>query len=166
LTILKNKFVFAHAKAARNYAEELSYCVRKKVGSLIVKSDSVISYGYNGMPSGEPNVCELPDGTTDPRVRHAEINALRKLIRSSESSVDAVMFVTDSPCPNCAIEIAESGIAAVVFEREYRDVSGIIHLLKKGVKVFRVDTDSRLIYPCDPFHITGGKPLEDVGISF
>lgn len=166
LTTLKNKFVFAHAKAARNYAEELSYCVRKKVGSLIVKDDSIISFGYNGMPSGEPNVCELPDGSTDPRVRHAEINALRKLIRSSESALGSVIFVTDSPCPNCAIEIAESGVAAVVFEREYRDVSGIVHLLKKGIKVFRVDTEERIVRQCDPFHLTGGQPLEGSSISF
>jgi len=153
-------------KAARNYAEELSYCVRRKVGSVIVKDDSIISFGYNGMPSGEPNVCELDDGSTNPRVRHAEINALRKLVRSSESSVGSVMFITDSPCPNCAIEIAESGVAAVVFEREYTDVSGIKHLLQKGVKVYRVDTENRLIHRCDPFHIKGGAPLAEEGISF
>lgn len=143
---LKNKFVFAHQRAARAYADELSYCVRRKVGAVISKDDSIIAFGYNGMPSGEPNVCELPDGTTNPRVRHAEVNALRKLIRSTMSAHDALMTVTDSPCPNCAIEISESGIAAVAYEIDYRDMSGVEHLLKNDVKVFRVDMSNRLIF--------------------
>jgi dCMP deaminase len=162
LTILKAKFAFAHAKAARNYADELSYCVRRKVGAVIVKDDSIISFGYNGMPSGEPNVCELADGSTNPRVRHAEINALRKLIRSSESSIGSIMFVTDSPCPNCAIEIAESGVAAVVFEREYSDVSGIIHLLNKEVKVYRVDTEERIICRVMGHNLTGSYEVDSI----
>ena len=145
MTILKSKFVFAHAKAARVYAG-LSYCERNKVGAVIVKNGTPISIGYNGMPSGEPNVCELPDGTTDPRVRHAEINALRKLIRSHESAEGGVMFVTLSPCSNCAIEISEAGIKAVVFEDAYRDLSGVYDLLKKGVKVYRVDVEKEQVY--------------------
>lgn len=151
--------------AAHVYAE-LSYCVRRKVGAVIEKNGSLISFGYNGMPSGEPNVCELSDGSTNPRVRHAEINALRKLIRSSESAVGGVLFITDSPCPNCAIEIAESGISAVVFDREYTDVSGIEKLLSKEVKVFRVDTNTRQIFECDRFHLTKGVLVDDDGIHF
>lgn len=145
MTNLKTKFVYAHMKAARVYAE-LSYCVRLQVGAVIVKNNTPIAIGYNGMPSGEPNVCELADGSTDPRVRHAEINALRKLIRSNESSIGAAMFLTDSPCGNCAIEIAEAGITAVLFERAYRDVSGIIQLTRKGVKVYRVDIEGERIF--------------------
>jgi dCMP deaminase len=145
LTILKSKFVFAHAKAARIYAD-LSYCVRLKVGAVIVKNGTPIAIGYNGMPSGEPNVCELPDGTTDPRVRHAEVNALRKLVKSHESAEGSVMFLTHSPCPNCAIELFEAGIKAVVFENEFRDTSGVHSLLKKGIKVYRVDVDQGHIY--------------------
>lgn len=154
MSLIKTKFVYAHAKTARNYAEELSYCVRLKVGAVLVKNDSLIAFGYNGMPSGEPNVCELDDGTTNPRVRHAEINALRKLVRSSESAVGSVMFVTHAPCPICAIEIYEAGVSAVVFEDVYRDMSGIVQLLKKGVKVFRVDTVTRKVYEFDPYHKT------------
>lgn len=145
MTVLKNKFVFAHAKAARVYAE-LSYCERLKVGAVIVKNNTPISIGYNGMPSGEPNVCELPDGTTNPRVRHAEINALRKLIRSHESAVGSTMFLTDSPCANCAIEIFESGVTSVVFERAYRDMSGIHQLTEKGIKVYQVDVENGKIH--------------------
>lgn len=153
-------------KAAHGYAEELSYCVRLKVGALIVKDERIISWGYNGMPSGEPNVCELEDGSTDPRVRHAEPNALRKLIRSSESAVGSVMFITDSPCPNCAVDIAEAGVAAVVFDREYRNVSGINFLLNKDVKVFRVDTESRRIFQFTrDFAMAGPYGVETVGDS-
>jgi deoxycytidylate deaminase len=93
------------------------------------------------MPSGEPNVCELADGTTDPRVRHAEINALRKLIKSAESSTDSVLFCTDAPCPICAIELAESGVAAVYYQTLYHNTSGIANLVKRGVPVFRVDME-------------------------
>jgi dCMP deaminase len=151
--------------AAHVYAE-LSYCVRRKVGAVIEKNDSIISFGYNGMPSGEPNVCELEDGSTNPRVRHAEINALRKLIRSHESAEGAALFTTDSPCPNCSIEVSESGIAAVIFDREYTDVSGIEKLLNKEVKVFRVDTVNRQIFECDRFHLERGVLVDDDGIHF
>lgn len=145
-TVLKPKFILAHAKATKIYAEELSYCVRLKVGAMVVKNDRIISFGYNGMPSGEPNVCELEDGTTNPRVRHAEINALRKLIRSNESSLGATMFVTHAPCPNCSIEIFEAGISSIVYENVYRDMSGVETLLQKGLKVYRVDTENKHIF--------------------
>lgn len=142
-----------HMEVAEVYSR-LSYCNRLKVGSIIVKNDSVIAFGYNGMPSGEPNVCELADGTTDPRVRHSEINSLRKLIRSNESAVGAIMFVTHAPCPICAIEIAESGIAAVFFAHEYRNMAGVEYLLKKGVKVFKVDTTLGLVLEYCSFNLT------------
>lgn len=150
---IKRKFVRAHMDVAGVYAK-LSYCTRLKVGSVIVKNDSIIAFGYNGMPSGEPNVCELEDGTTDPRVRHSEINALRKLIRSSETSIGAIMFVTHAPCPICAIEIAESGIAAVFFENTYKNLDGVKHLLRSGVKVFQVVPNSDEIYEYCSFNMT------------
>lgn len=145
MTILKNKFVIAHAKTARVYAE-LSYCVRLKVGAVIIKNNTPIAIGYNGMPSGEPNVCELEDGSTDPRVRHAEINALRKLIKSHESAADSAIFVTHCPCYNCSIEILESGIKTVIFENDYRDASGVAYLIRHGVRVYRVDVESEQIF--------------------
>jgi dCMP deaminase len=162
---LKRKFVFAHTKAARSYAEELSYCTRLKVAAIIVKDERLISFGYNGMPAGEPNICELEDGSTNPKVIHAEMNALKKLIRCNDSSVDSIMFITDSPCINCATNIAESGIKAVLFERKYRDSSGINHLLNKGVKVFRVDSEEKQIFEYDSFHKTEKLSL-DYNITF
>lgn len=156
---IKSKFVFAHQDATRVYAK-LSYCTRLKVGAMIVKGDTPIAIGYNGMPSGEPNVCELVDGTTDPRVRHAEVNALRKLIKSNETSEDAIMFVTDAPCTQCAIDIFESGIRIVFFEREYRDLSGVYDLLQKGVKVYQVDVESNKIFEFTQFG-KQNKPVDN-----
>lgn len=147
---IKTKFVFAHQSASKIYAD-LSYCTRLKVGAMIVKGDTPIAIGYNGMPSGEPNVCELADGTTDPRVRHAEVNALRKLIKSNETSEDAIMFVTHAPCQQCAIDIYESGIRIVFYQNDYRDPKGIYDLLQKGVKVYQVDVDGNKIYEFTPF---------------
>lgn len=158
---IKTKFVFAHQRASNVYAD-LSYCTRLKVGAMIVKGDTPIAIGYNGMPSGEPNVCELADGTTDPRVRHAEVNALRKLIKSNETSEDAIMFVTHAPCPQCAIDIYESGIRIVFYQTDYRDSQGIYDLIQKGVKVYQVDVDGNKIYEFTPFGKSSKPvPLDD-----
>ena len=158
---IKTKFVFAHQQASDIYGQ-LSYCTRLKVGAMIVKGDTPIAIGYNGMPSGEPNVCELADGTTDPRVRHAEVNALRKLIKSNETSEDAIMFVTHAPCQQCAIDIYESGIRIVFFKTEYRDTKGIYDLLQKGVKVYQVDVENQVIFEFTPFgRLSSPVPLDD-----
>ena len=164
MNYIKRKFIFAHQEAASVYAK-LSYCSRLKVGSVISKGDSLISYGYNGMPSGEPNVCELDDGTTNPRVRHAEVNALRKLIKSESSAENSAMFVTHAPCTMCAIDIYESGIKVVFFAEEYKNLDGVNDLLKKGVKVFRVDIQKREIIEYSPIGILV-KPYSDDLISF
>lgn len=138
--MIKHRFVYAHMRAAQGYAD-LSYCVRRKVGAVITKHDgyNVLAFGYNGMPTGEPNVCELEDGSTDPRVRHAEINALRKLILSTETSAGATMFVNHAPCPLCAIEISEARIHTVFFEHEYRDMAGVADLIRRGILVYQVN---------------------------
>ena len=116
-------------------------------------------------PAGEPNICELSDGTTDPRVRHAEINALKKLTRSQESSIGSVLFITDSPCAMCALEISEAKVAAVVFERPYRDTSGIKFLMGNGVAVFRVDSENnRILEYCN--YDGNEYPVIDEYISF
>lgn len=157
--IIKRKYLFAHLAAAKVYAE-LSHCNRRKVGAVLVKDDRIISIGYNGMPAGEPNACEIEDGSTNPRVVHAEINALRKLIRSTESAEDSIMFVTDAPCLNCAVSIFESGVAAVFFEKPYKDTAGIDYLLDKRVRVFSLDSVNLILREYDPFlKIPHGMPL-------
>lgn len=124
----------SYLKMAKIWANN-SYCERRKVGAIIVKDRMMISDGYNGMPSGMDNVCELSDGTTDPRVLHAEANAITKLAKSTNSGKDATLYVTTSPCLECAKLIIQTEISSVIFSDLYRDVSGVKLLLDSGVSV-------------------------------
>jgi cytidine/deoxycytidylate deaminase family protein len=119
---------------ARIWAEN-SYCRRRQVGALVVKDKMIISDGYNGTPSGFENVCEDETGTTFPYVLHAEANAITKLARSSNNSDGATLYVTASPCIECAKLIIQSGIRRVVYAEKYRLTDGIDLLEKAGVKV-------------------------------
>jgi dCMP deaminase len=124
-------------------AAQLSHARRLNVGAVIVKDDTVISYGYNGMPAGWDNNCEhiLQDGTlkTNPEVLHAESNAIAKLARSTNSGLGADMFVTHSPCLGCAKLIYQSGIRRVFYAEDYRDDSGIQFLYKSGLTIEKLD---------------------------
>jgi dCMP deaminase len=139
---MKQKFIDAYMKTAETFAE-LSYARRLHVGAIIVKDDRIISIGYNGMPAGWDNNCEnwVEDGDlgsgwkTKPEVLHAETNAIAKLARSTESGLDADLFVTHSPCLDCAKLIYQSGIKRVWFGTAYRDNAGIDFLKNSGVKV-------------------------------
>jgi dCMP deaminase len=139
---MKPKHQTAHMRAAHIYAE-LSTARRLKVGALVVKDDRIVSIGYNGMPSGWDNNCEydLEDGNikTRPEVLHAETNALAKLARSTESGLDADLFVTHSPCLDCAKLIYQSGIKRVFYANAYRDNSGINFLKSSGIEVEQLD---------------------------
>ena len=105
-----------------------SYCERLQVGSLIVKNGNIISFGYNGTPSGFPNVCEEND-TTFEYVLHSESNAITKACKSPISTEGATMYMTHSCCVECAKLIVQSGIKKVYYLEDYRDNSGI-NLLK------------------------------------
>ena len=120
---------------------ENSYCVRRKVGALVVKEKMIISDGYNGMPSGFPNVCEGEDGLTLPCVLHAEANAITKIARSGNNSDGATLYVTDSPCIECAKLIIQAGIRRVVYARSYRLTDGLDLLLKAGISVEKVELE-------------------------
>lgn len=139
---MKPKHQTAHMRAAHIYAE-LSSARRLKVGALVVKDDRIISIGYNGMPKGWDNNCEFEqeDGTikTKPEVLHAETNAIAKLARSVESGLDADLFVTHSPCLDCAKLIYQSGIKRVYYANAYRDDSGVTFLKNSGVEVTKLD---------------------------
>ncbi len=173
---MKDKFIDLYMDWARRCAE-LSHARRLHVGAVIVKDDTVISYGYNGMPAGWDNNCEdkewmdrgaggwlSPDEiyerwphveynedaeeeyryrlVTKPEVLHAESNAISKLARSSESGLGADLFVTHSPCLDCAKLIYQSGIKRVFFGTAYRSTEGIEFLTKSGVEVEKLDIDS------------------------
>ena len=139
---MKPKYKKAHMKAAHIYAE-LSHARRLKGGALIVKDDRIISIGYNGMPSGWDNNCELEDKDgslrTRPEVLHAESNALAKLARSTESGLNSDLFVTHSPCLDCAKLIYQSGIKRVYYADAYRDTAGIDFLTASGIQVEKLD---------------------------
>lgn len=119
----------------------LSYAQRLKVGCIIVKDGRIISFGYNGMPSGWENKCEYSDGeslVTRQEVLHAETNAISKLARSTESGEGATMFVTHSPCIHCAKIIYQSGIKALFYGEDYRDSSGVDFLKQSEIKVTKI----------------------------
>ena len=110
---------------------ENSYCQRRKVGALIVKEKMIISDGYNGTPSGFENVCEDEHGVTKPYVLHAEANAITKIARSNNSSEGATLYVTASPCIDCAKLIIQAGIKRVVSAEKYRLEDGL-ELLRRA----------------------------------
>lgn len=118
---------------ARIWSEN-SYCVRRKVGALLVKDKMIISDGYNGTPSGFPNVCEDDTDHTFPYVLHAEANAITKVARSNNSSEGSTLYVTASPCIECAKLIIQSGIKRVVFSELYRMSDGIELLRRAGIE--------------------------------
>ena len=170
---MKQKFVNLYMDWARRCAE-LSHARRLHVGAVIVKDDTVISYGYNGMPAGWDDDCEekewMDQGAggwldpeeiykrwpyveyndeaeeeyryrlkTKPEVLHAESNAIAKLAKSSNSGKDADIFITHSPCLDCAKLIYQSGIRRVYFGEHYRDNAGIDFLKKSNIEVEQVD---------------------------
>lgn len=121
---------------------ENSYCERRKVGALIVKDKMIISDGYNGTPSGFENICEDDNNETKPYVLHAEANAITKVARSHNSSMGATMYVTSSPCIECAKLIIQSGIKRVVYYQKYRRSDGTSLLERAGIQVVYVDLDT------------------------
>jgi dCMP deaminase len=158
---MKQKYINLYMDWARRTAE-LSHARRLHVGAVVVKDDTVISYGYNGMPAGWDNNCEHEEYTYDerdtvngdwsynvdskqwyklktkPEVLHAESNAIAKLARSHNSGVGADIFVTHAPCLDCAKLIYQSGISRVWFGNQYRDSSGINFLQKSGIEVNKI----------------------------
>lgn len=154
---------FAHDVADMSYAERL------KVGAVIVKDDRVISFGYNGMPAGWDNECEDREYASDNELKyqseeyikeeypcsdnggrpyklvtkkeclHAESNAIAKLAKSPESGLGADLFITHSPCMECAKLIHQSGIKSVFFKHRYRDESGINFLEKSNIYIEEIN---------------------------
>ena len=114
---------------------ENSYCQRRKVGALVVKDKMIISDGFNGTPSGFENVCEDENQVTRPYVLHAEANAITKLARSHNNSEEATLYVTASPCIECAKLIIQSGIKRIVYGEKYRLDDGIQLLERAGIEV-------------------------------
>ena len=125
---------YRYLRMAKIWAEN-SYCKRRKVGALVVKDKMIISDGYNGTPSGFDNVCEDSHDLTFPYVLHAEANAITKLARSSNNSDGSTLYVTASPCIECAKLIIQAGIKRVVYAEKYRLEDGIALLQRAGIEV-------------------------------
>lgn len=119
-----------------------SYCIRRQVGALIVKGKMIISDGYNGTPSGFENICEDDNDKTKPYVLHAEANAITKVAKSNNSSEGATLYVTTSPCIECAKLIIQSGIKRVVYCSQYRSTDGLELLKRANVEVLYIDLDN------------------------
>lgn len=142
---MKQKFIDLYSKFAYDVSQ-LSYATRLKVGSVIVKDNRIISFGYNGTPSGWDNVCEykfLDDNNeivtkTLPEVIHAEANAIAKLAKSVESGQSAMMFCTHSPCIECAKQIYGAGITSLYYKEHYRSSEGVDFLYKCGIHVEKI----------------------------
>lgn len=133
-----NKYDKAYLRIAREWGQ-LSYCKRKQVGAIIVRDRMIISDGYNGTPSGFENCCEDSEGLTNWYVLHAEANAILKVARSTQSCEGATLYITLSPCRECSKLIHQSGIKRVVYQKGYRDTSGIDFLVKAGVSVDQIE---------------------------
>ena len=129
-----NKFDHSYLQMAEVWAQN-SYCKRRKVGALLVKDRTIIADGYNGTPSGFENICEDENGVTKPYVLHAEANAITKVAKSGNSSEGATLYVTASPCAECAKLIIQSGISRVVYRDAYRLTDGIDLLKRAGITV-------------------------------
>lgn len=121
---------------------ENSYCRRRQVGALIVKEKMIISDGYNGTPAGFENVCEDENNITKPYVLHAEANAITKIARSHNSSEGATLYVTASPCIECAKLIVQAGIRRVVYGEKYRLEDGIKLLRRAGIEVIYLESQN------------------------
>jgi len=130
-----------YLQMARIWAEN-SYCIRRKVGALIVKDKMIISDGYNGTPTGFENVCEDEQGHTKAYVLHAEANAITKVARSNNSSEGATLYITASPCIECAKLIIQAGIVRVVYSEKYRIEDGLELLRRAAVQTLYIDLDA------------------------
>ncbi|MGQ8335600.1 deoxycytidylate deaminase [Sunxiuqinia sp. A32] len=129
-----------YLKMAMIWAQN-SYCKRRQVGAILVKDQMIISDGYNGTPSGFENICEDENNKTKPYVLHAEANAISKVAKSNNSSDGGTMYVTSSPCLECAKLIIQAGIKRVVFTDNYRLEDGIELLKRANIEVIQVETE-------------------------
>ena len=137
---VKKKFDRRDLEMAAIWAKN-SYCTRRQVGALLVKDRMIISDGYNGTPSGFENVCEDENGVTKPYVLHAEANAITKVAKRHNSSDGATLYITDSPCMECAKLIIQAGIKRVVYAREYRIIDGVGLLRSAGIEVEKIEME-------------------------
>jgi dCMP deaminase len=136
----QQKYDLAYLAMAKRWSE-LSHCTRKKVGALIVKDRMIISDGYNGTPTGFENPCEDEENYTKWYVLHAEANAILKVAGSTQSCKGATLYLTLSPCRECSKLVYQAGIKRLVYDKTYKDTTGLEFLQKAGVEVVQLDAE-------------------------
>jgi dCMP deaminase len=136
----QQKYDLAYLAMAKRWGE-LSHCTRKKVGALIVKDRMIISDGYNGTPTGFENPCEDEENYTKWYVLHAEANAILKVASSTQSCRGATLYLTLSPCRECSKLVYQAGIKRIVYDKAYKDTTGLEFLQKAGVEVVQLDAE-------------------------
>lgn len=130
----KFKYDALYMRIAHDVAE-MSYSKRKLVGAVAVRDGNILGHGWNGMPAGMDNNCELPNGTTNPIVLHAESNLIAKIAKSNESTMASEVYCTLAPCLDCAKQMYQCGVIRVVYANQYRSTAGIEFLESVGVEV-------------------------------
>ena len=133
----QHQFDLRYIQMARVWAKN-SYCKRRQVGALIVKNRMIISDGYNGTPSGFENECEDENDRSKPYVLHAEANAITKVAKSNNSSEGSTLYITASPCIDCAKLIIQAGIIRIVYADEYRMTEGLDLLAEAGIEIVKI----------------------------
>ena len=136
----QQKYDLAYLAMAKRWSE-LSHCTRKKVGALIVKDHMIISDGYNGTPTGFENPCEDEENYTKWYVLHAEANAILKVASSTQSCKGSTLYLTLSPCRECSKLVYQAGIKRLVYDKAYKDTTGLELLQKAGVEVVQLDAE-------------------------
>lgn len=127
------KYDASYMATAEAFAAK-SLCPRTQVGCALVLASGIIAPGLNGMASGGPNQWEFsPDG--NPEVIHAELNSLGKCLEQGLSTRGATMYVTLSPCLECAKLLVRAGVVRVVYRDKYRMTTGIDYLEKYNIVV-------------------------------
>lgn len=117
-----------------------SYAERLKVGAVLAKEDRIMATGYNGTPRGYSNECEYIDTITGDKktkniVVHAEQNLLMFCAKHGIKTEGCTLYITHSPCIDCAKLIASSGIKEVIYDEDYRCNEGIELLRELDVNV-------------------------------
>lgn len=130
----------AYLRMASEWSQ-LSHCVRKQVGAIMVRDGQIIADGYNGTPSGFENACETEEGDTKWYVLHAEANAIMKVAKSTNSAKDSTLYLTMSPCKDCSKLVHQAGIKRVVYLDQYKDTAGLELLKQAGVEVVQFDSN-------------------------
>jgi dCMP deaminase len=136
---MKQKDITFYMQFAQLVASR-SHCKRKKVGAVLVTSngDNILSYGWNGTPTGHDNCCEDSEGLTKSTTIHAELNAIAKAASLGHSTKDSILFVTLSPCINCAVLLLQSKVSTIYYSIEYKDLSGVDLLNQSGIKCIKI----------------------------